>query len=136
MFSDEDLKALKQVTLQAHLNGAWHNIADITFDDPDGDVLKGARLAYRQDYLFDHAIETTRGDQVIDRRAASIAYPVSLDTITTKHWPAFLVDMMPQGSVRRTVARQLGFERPDLLQVELQVMLRAAGGSVGNLRIA
>lgn len=136
MVTDDDLQAMKQVTLQVHLDGTWHDLADITFDDPAGGVLKGACLAYRQDYLFDHAIETTRGVPVIDRRAASVTCPIGLDTLTTKHWPAFLVDLLPQGGARRAIARQLGFERPDLPQVELPVMLRAAGASVGNLRIA
>ena len=65
----------------------------------------------------------------------SVGIPVDMVFRALPRWPAFLLDLLPQGPARRRMARDLGFYNPDLPAVEVPLLLRGGGSPVGNLRI-
>ena len=122
------------LTIQAFVNGRWHDAAAIAFDDPDRGNAGGTGLTYDSDYFFNFGAIDALDRPVIDRRAVSVAQPLSLEWFRLPGWPAWLLDLMPQGIARQTIAQELGM-RADDPAVEFHLLLRAGGAPVGNLRI-
>lgn len=125
----------RTVTLQVHVAGAWRDAATVTFLEPAQGIAGATRFAYDDDYFFEQASEElVDGRPAVDRRAVSVRMPVDLRTHRLDGWPAFLLDLMPQGYARERLAREIGL-RPDTAAVELPLLLRAGGSPIGNLRI-
>ena len=72
--------------------------------------------------------------EVIDRRALSVKLPVNLKSVRLKSWPAWLLDLMPQGIARQQLAQRLGM-RADDPAVEIRLLRLAGGTPIGNMRI-
>lgn len=116
------------------MNGDWHDAAVVKFEEPERGISGSTRLAYDDDYYFEHAVVDALDADVIDRRALSVDLPVDLENTYLKQWPAWLLDLMPQGVARRRLAAAIGL-RNDHPAVELSLLLRAGGSPIGNLRI-
>jgi len=69
--------------------------------------------------------------------AASVTgrLPVELDFHAFERWPAWLVDILPQGFNRRELCDVLGFNA-DAPSADWPLLLQGAGNPVGNMRIA
>ena len=124
----------KAITIQAFIGGDWADAATVTFAEPKRGINGATKVAYDDPYFFDHAVIDALDAPVIDRRALSVRLPVTLETTHLNSWPAWLLDMMPQGVARQHLAQQIGL-RPDDAAVELPLLLRAGGTPIGNLRI-
>jgi serine/threonine-protein kinase HipA len=127
------------VTLQIHHAGAWRDAATVAFLEPERGIAGATRVAYEDGYVFDHAPEAlTDGPPVVDRRALSVRLPVDFTVHRLEGplegWPAFLLDLMPQGHARLRLAQALGLPA-DAPATELPLLLRAGGSPIGNLRI-
>lgn len=123
------------VTIQVHIEGAWRDLATVTFLEPERGFRGQTKTVYSDDFFMAHAVEDfAAGASVRDCRAASVRLPVELDPVYLPHWPAFLIDMMPQGTGRQKIARRLGL-RAEVPAAELPILLEAAGAPVGNLRV-
>ena len=83
-------------------------------------------------YAMDYAIEHI-GQR--DGRAISNYYPVNLESNLTPTWPAFLIDLLPQGYGRKELLKKL--DRPEYQEEEADWILLKAGASnpIGNLRV-
>ena len=121
-------------TIQAYVDGEWHNAADVEFIDPARGIAGAAKMSYDADYWSDMASVDTLEGPVIDRRAVSLRFPVDLSYHQSDRWPAWLLDLMPQGVARKRIADQEGL-RADDPALELKLLLRAGGAPIGNLRI-
>lgn len=115
--------------LELYLDGAWRDAAAV---DLTGDAGRGIDASTVVAYTSAHAIDC------LDRRdaaALSAALPVSLTLDILPGWPAFLVDLLPQGYGRREVLKQL--QRPEYAEREADwaLLLAGAGNPVGNVRV-
>jgi serine/threonine-protein kinase HipA len=123
-----------KIRVQTHLDGAWRDAAEVEILSPERGIASPARTSYEVDYWADLASVDGMTGPVRDRRAVSVTQPVVVDTYTTSGWPAWLLDLMPQGAARTRIAREEGF-RPDDPAVEPRLLIRAGGCPVGNVRI-
>ncbi|MFX4300253.1 type II toxin-antitoxin system HipA family toxin [Pseudosulfitobacter pseudonitzschiae] len=122
------------LTIQTHVDGEWRDAADVKFVEPDRGIAGATNTSYDTDYWAEMASVDALKGHVIDRRALSLRYPVDLSYHQSDSWPAWLLDLMPQGAARTRIARELGL-RPDNPVVELQLLRRTGGAPIGNLRI-
>lgn len=120
---------MTSLTIQTFVDGSWHDAAVIAFDDPGRGIAGATSLTYDSDYFFEFGAV-----DALDRRAVSVAQPLSLEWFKLPGWPAWLLDLMPQGVARQTIAQELGM-RADDPAAEFQLLLRAGGAPIGNLRI-
>lgn len=122
------------LTIQAHMNGAWRDAATVAFEEPGRGIAGKTKLAYDDVYFFGVAAVDAVDADVIDRRALSVQSPVNFESAYLDTWPAWLLDMMPQGVARQRLAKETGLAASDPA-VELRLLLRAGGSPIGNLRI-
>lgn len=117
------------LTIERFDRGQWQVIASVALQgDPAAGIATPTSAAYVIDYAIDHLDR-------IDAAALSAALPVSLDARTLPRWPAFLVDLLPQGYGREELLRQLrlpeGTERP----ADWNLLSCGAGNPIGHLRV-
>lgn len=123
-----------KLTVQAHVNGDWRDAVVVTFDVPERGISGATGFAYDDGYFFDHAVVDAVTTDVIDCRAVSVKAPVNLQTVRYPSWPAWALDLMPQGVARVRLAEEIGL-RPDDPTLEIQILLRTGGAPIGNLRL-
>lgn len=122
------------LTVETHVDGAWWEAASVGFTAPARGVAGATRFTYDDLYFFDQASIGGLDRDVIDRRAVSVRCPVDLRSLSWQTWPAWLLDVMPQGVARTRIADTLGL-RPDDPASELPILKRAGGSPIGNFRI-
>jgi serine/threonine-protein kinase HipA len=117
-------------TIERFINGHWTPAATVQGNTEVGEGHLGTTLL---EYLPTYAVTYS------DRSDAAIAcgYEVGFEFYREPTWPAFLLDLLPQGAGRRRILADLGV-RPaqDGTAVDWQVLLSGAGYPIGNLRIA
>lgn len=118
-----------KATIQLHHAGAWHDAAEVVFREPELGHRGATEIDYDIGYCFDVA-ETG----ACDCRAVSVALPVQPNVRFSRTWPAFLLDLLPQGQARGHVARNLNLD-PDQIASDLPILMAGAASPVGNLRI-
>lgn len=123
-----------EFTVQTHVDGEWRDAAVISLNDPGRGITGRTVVSYETDYWADLACVDAMDAPVTDRRAVSVRYPVDVDFQPSDSWPAWLLDMMPQGPARVRIAHEEGF-RADDPAVEIRLLMRAGGSPIGNLRI-
>ena len=97
-----------------------------------GDRGRGIAAPTVAGYTLDYAIDH------LDRRdaaALSWAMPVQLATFSQPGWPAFLVDLLPQGYGRQELLRQLGLAETAGAEADWELLLSGAGNPIGHLRV-
>lgn len=116
-------------TVQIFQDHQWIDCATIELI---GDQAKGWKASCATYYALDYAIEYMG---LRDGHAVSNHYPINLESNTEPTWPAFLVDLLPQGYGRKELLRKLG--RPEYEEEPADWLLLKAGASnpIGNLRI-
>jgi serine/threonine-protein kinase HipA len=116
-------------TFELFLQGRWHPVA--TFD-----VLAGLERGIESEtlvaYLIDHVL-LAQGRR--DAYALSATLPVTLAFTRLPTWPAFAVDLLPQGYGRQELARRLGIPASTPTS-DWTLLLAGAGNPIGNLRIS
>ncbi|MBB4374121.1 serine/threonine-protein kinase HipA [Bradyrhizobium sp. cir1] len=118
-------------TIQTYFGGIWHDAAMVTLADPEKGIGSASSVGYEMAYFYDHG---TTEDPVRDIRAYSVAAPVDLADRTADTWPAFLLDLIPQGKQADRIANFLGIKASDP-DATIKLLLRSGGAPVGNLRI-
>jgi serine/threonine-protein kinase HipA len=108
---------------------SWIPIATVAIH---GNPEDGIRARTTTVYLTDYAIDNL---DRIDAAALSAALPVSLDARKVAHWPAFLVDLLPQGYGREELLRQMGLPEGTGRAADWGLLLHGAGNPIGHLRV-
>jgi len=114
--------------IDIHTTEGWRRIG-VWIPDPeslDRGIAGGGRWAYDMDWVLDHLDQPWM--------AASLAFPLSLDSTRLSHWPAFLLDLLPAGPARDRWLRLLGQRNGPA--ADWPLLLHAGRAPVGNLRLA
>ncbi len=116
-------------TFEIHLNGGWRPAATMELM---GGVESGVDATTRIAYLVEHTLDWLGRK---DASALSATLPVSLELLRLPTWPAFAVDLLPQGYGRRELARRLEINA-GARSSDWPLLLAGAGNPIGNLRVA
>jgi serine/threonine-protein kinase HipA len=110
--------------IDLHLDGAWVRCAELTLTDPGKASRYGAvTLAYDVPYARKHLLAT-------DLRALAVGVEVNLARRSFAKWPAFLIDLLPQGAAKKRLERDMQLPTSDW-----ELLERGALNPAGNLRI-
>lgn len=116
-------------TLQAYVDDRWQDAASVSLTSP---AERGWQAPTYSGYEVAYAV-THFGSQ--DAAALSARFPVSLSPLKLTSWPAFLVDLLPQGYGRQELLRQLGLPETSEASADWPLLLAGAGNPIGNLRV-
>jgi serine/threonine-protein kinase HipA len=116
-------------TFQIHLDGCWHDAASLSLMGPPE---RGWRTAAYTGYTVPHAVEHM-GRR--DAAALSASYPVGLSPLQTTAWPAFAMDLLPQGYGRAELLRQLSLPEIAEETADWPLLCAGAGNPIGNMRV-
>lgn len=97
-----------------------------------GDVTHDVATETVTNYIWVHAFDAI---DRCDAMALSAALPVSFDIYKFDTWPAFVVDLLPQGAGRRELVAKLNLPR-DTRAADWVLLTHGAGNPIGNLRVA
>ena len=116
-------------TFELHHGGRWQPAATM---ECLGELDYGVSAATRTAYLVDYAIDTQGR---ADAAALSATLPVSMELTRLPNWPAFAVDLLPQGYGRRELAMRLGVPAASP-SGDWPLLLAGAGNPIGNIRVS
>lgn len=116
-------------TIQIFLQNQWIDCATIELI---GDEAKGWKASSGTYYSMEHAIEYM---DLRDGHAVSNYYPVNLESNIELTWPAFLVDLLPQGYGRKELLRRLGRPEYEEESADWSLLKIGASNPIGNLRV-
>ena len=116
-------------TLEIYRGGAWLPAAVLT----PADERSGYGGACRLEYLIDYAVEYA-GAGTSAAAGLSCRYPVDFQQHRLKHWPPFVLDLLPNGYGRRQWLKQLS--ELDGPAADWPLLLRGTAFPPGNIRVA
>jgi serine/threonine-protein kinase HipA len=120
---------VQECTLQVFIAGKWRDAAALTLM---GDVARGIQaqtfLSYETDYVLEHFLRD-------DAAALSVNCNVGLELTNTPVWPAFLLDLLPQGYGRKELLKQLQRDENAGPAADWDLLCAGAGNPVGNIRV-
>lgn len=116
-------------TLELFLQGHWQPVA--TLEILAG-IERGTEAETRVAYLIEHVLGA-QGRR--DAAALSATFPVSLEFTRLHTWPAFAVDLLPQGYGRQELARRLNIPA-STRRSDWELLMAGAGNPIGNLRVS
>lgn len=116
-------------TAQIFVGGAWRDAAVISLAGPEH---QGWRTPTYTTYLPDYALDYL-GRR--DAAACGVRFPVSLEIDDQDTWPAWLLDVLPQGYGRQELLRQLDLPATVEASGDWPLLRAGAGNPIGNLRI-
>lgn len=119
----------KFCSIQIFLKNQWIDCATIELI---GDEAKGWKASSATYYSMEHAIEYMG---LRDGHAVSNHFPVNLESNNEPTWPAFLVDLLPQGYGRKELLRRLGRPEYEEESADWSLLRIGASNPIGNLRI-
>jgi serine/threonine-protein kinase HipA len=116
-------------TLQLHADGAWHDVASVNVFGAEEEGWRAATYSgYAVEWAFEHP-------GAVDARATCVRWPVGLEPLEARHWPVFLIDMLPQGFGRQELLRRIGQSPTAGVAADWRLLLAGAGNPIGNLRV-
>ncbi|MDR6630040.1 serine/threonine-protein kinase HipA [Acinetobacter lwoffii] len=116
-------------TLQIYQEDEWLDCAIVEIV---GQQQTGWQAATRTSYLFEYAISYMN---LSDGHALAYHLPVNVQNTLQSTWPAFLMDLLPQGYGRKELLRQLNFSENTQEQADWALLKAGAGNPIGNLRV-
>lgn len=96
---------------------------------PEQGIYGRTALEYDVEYAAHHA-----GPALARAAAISCRYPVDFDYHENERWPAFMLDLLPNGYGRDQWLEKLGLKND--VQADWPLLLNGAGFPPGNLRVA
>ncbi len=116
-------------TIQVFDDQRWRDIASVTlFGQPSRGWQAATYTGYELDYAVAHLGRR-------DRAALAWSFPVGVAPRQLTTWPAFLLDLLPQGYGRQELLRQLGLPERAEAAADWMLLKAGAGNPIGHLRI-
>lgn len=116
-------------TIQIYQDHQWLDCALV-------ELLNATHLGWeagtRTSYLFEYAISYM---DCRDARAVSFNLPVNVQSNYAETWPAFLMDLLPQGYGRKELLKQLDYNETAQQTADWALLKAGAGNPIGHLRI-
>lgn len=120
---------LEACVLQLHVCGTWRDIASVHLLGPATEGWKTKTYSgYAAEWAFEHPKAT-------DAHALCARWPVGLEALEQRHWPVFLIDLLPQGFGRQELLRRVGASPAAGVEADWTLLLAGAGNPIGNLRV-
>ncbi|TCM66413.1 serine/threonine-protein kinase HipA [Acinetobacter calcoaceticus] len=116
-------------TIQLYLDQHWIDCAIVELLDA---TTLGWEARTRTSYLFEYAISHM---QARDIHALSFNLPVNVQSVKTDTWPAFLMDLLPQGHGRKELLKELKFSENAQQHADWALLKAGAGNPIGHLRV-
>lgn len=116
-------------TIQVFIDHQWTDAAVVSLA---GSERQGWRTPTYTTYLPDYALDHL-GRR--DAAACGVRFPVSLEIDDQDSWPAWLVDVLPQGYGRQELLRQLNLPVTTEAGGDWPLLRAGAGNPIGNMRI-
>lgn len=116
-------------TIQIYQDDQWLDCAIVELV---GQSEYGWQTATRTSYLFEYAISSM---DLCDGHALAYHLPVNVQNRLNDTWPAFLMDLLPQGYGRKELLRQLNYSEHAQEQADWALLKAGAGNPIGHLRI-
>lgn len=115
--------------IEIFFNDRWWTAAD--FEPDPQELNKGVSGSGRLQYDMEYAVANlgSRDAELIP------GLTVGFELFRFKHWPSFLIDLMPGGAGRHAWLRRMRAEN-DGAHMDWHLLARGAGAPPGNLRIA
>ncbi|HEY5800684.1 MAG TPA: type II toxin-antitoxin system HipA family toxin [Burkholderiaceae bacterium] len=111
-----------ECNLEIFADGVWSACATVSVPEPQKGGLQGrAYLEYELDYAFSN-----------ETRAA-LRFPVDAELHVLNSWPAFVYDLIPQGSGRKYLLSRLGLA--DNASADFALLCAGAFNPIGRLRV-
>jgi serine/threonine-protein kinase HipA len=116
-----------KIDLEVAVDGVWEKAGTVTLLGKESEGTTGAcLLEYDNTYAFKYLSE-------VGLQAFSLRYPVNFSVEKEKHWPAFLLDLMPSGAARRTLESKLKLRNAK--EFDWQLLTVGACNPIGNVRV-
>lgn len=122
-----------EITLQIFVDGVWRDAAFVGIQAPVAGHLGPTHVSYDIGYVADHDPDLQGGQR--DAKALGVRFPLSAGMRRFQGWPPPLLDLLPQGHARTVVREALGLRGKDGEGADLDILLRAAGAPIGNVRV-
>ncbi len=119
----------KYCTIQIYQDDQWLDCAIVELM---GENEHGWQTPTRTSYLFEYAISYM---DLHDGHALAYHFPVNVQNKINETWPAFLMDLLPQGYGRKELLRQLNYSENAQEQADWALLKAGAGNPIGHLRI-
>ncbi|MFB8828454.1 type II toxin-antitoxin system HipA family toxin [Azotobacter sp. CWF10] len=119
---------METITLQAHLDGQWHDAMRVSFDAPEDGLRSRCSARYEAGYLVAHLEELGTSKAP----AVSAALPLGWEDYRGIA-PAFLHDIIPAGAARRHIMARMAV--PLGAPEEFFLLQHCTMAPVGNLRV-
>src|ERR1700735_237062 len=96
------------IHLQTYLAGSWHDAAAVEFRAGEAGHRGATTLDYETGYWLAQDPQMT--GSVLGIQALSVDFPVNMELRKQSTWPAFLLDLLPQGHMRIKLAEVLALD--------------------------
>lgn len=121
------------LTLQIFVGGEWLDAGDVEISTAHLGHRARSTFSYAPGYVA--ALDDNEIGTCIDARAIGAAIPVRYELEKFTGWPPPLLDLLPQGHARAVVRAALGKAGADGDADDLDLLLRAGGSPIGNVRV-
>lgn len=122
-----------KLTLQCNLHSGWHDLGELTLNEPE----KGRRSSCAFNYSLDYLTDICESFDSNGIEAASCLYATQLMTTYRKRdrWFSFLDDIVPSGASRRWWVSYLNMQHLSEAEQDTELLKQGTIAPVGNLRI-
>ena len=116
-------------TIQIFADGRWQDVGVMSLVGPEVQG-HGAKTftGYDTNWALKHG-------GARDAWAFASGFAVGLNPVDLPHWPAFLIDMLPQGYGRGELLRELKLQENIQEAGDWRLLLAGAGNPIGHMRI-
>ena len=121
------------LTLQTFVDGKWLDAGDVEI--PDAHLGHNGRSTFSYAPGYVATLDDSEIGTCIDARAIGATIPVKYELEKFASWPPPLLDLLPQGHARSVVRKALGKDSADGVADDLDLLLRAGGSPIGNIRV-
>tara|TARA_R110001599_G_scaffold43803_3_gene130864 strand:+ start:2715 stop:4076 length:1362 start_codon:yes stop_codon:yes gene_type:complete len=119
------------LTIQAYVEGQWHDALDLTVSDTHAVAGKRTTTSYKAAYLADFF----EASESLFEHAVSVNLPVNWSAEDSKGFPAFIFDIIPAGHARSSLLKRFNNEIPAETDLDLFLLGRCTPSPIGNLRV-
>ncbi|MDU0686162.1 HipA domain-containing protein [Pseudomonas aeruginosa] len=121
----------KELTVQVFADGAWQDAYKLSFENPmdprEGTCITG--------YILDYYLANTEHEDSYFEHSVSVVHRLDMNFVTTKGYPAFLLDIIPAGAAFRSLKKRFASLKPDDVALELFLLERCTPSPIGHMRI-